>query len=132
MQRQGWYLVAYDVFDPKRLRRVQKRLSEHGLPVQQSVYFLSDTPAALEHLLDDLEEIIHRREDDIRAWPISDPGDLWYRGNFSMGKLLSDQGAGASGGTPGAPRASSPSNTASASDQGSVLRRLTRAIGWIR
>jgi hypothetical protein len=46
-------------------------------------------PAGLAALLDEIEGLMHKREDDLRAYPITHPGDLWFQGQrFIAGPLL--------------------------------------------
>lgn len=85
----GWYLLAYDIADPRRLQRVHYRLKKRGLAVQQSVFFVHATEGELTTLLDDLATVIKPREDDIRAYPIAHPGEVWLSGQRPLsGRLL--------------------------------------------
>ncbi|MBI4753848.1 MAG: CRISPR-associated endonuclease Cas2 [Betaproteobacteria bacterium] len=89
MDRPTWYLLAYDITCPRRLYRVHRHLRKHATPVQKSVHFVSTTERGLDRLLKELDEFMHKRHDDLRVWPISHPGDLWYAGNFVMdGRLV--------------------------------------------
>jgi CRISPR-associated protein Cas2 len=57
------FLVAYDVSDAKRLRRIFKLMRGFGDPVQYSV-FLCDLSATEQMLMKTaLDEVIHHRED---------------------------------------------------------------------
>ncbi len=80
MDSGSWYLVAYDVRCPKRLQRVHRLLKSRGLAAQYSVFFVFGTEAVLEGLLDEMDAIIHTREDDLMAWPVTAPGDVWVHG----------------------------------------------------
>ncbi len=57
------YLVAYDVSDPKRLRRTYKKMCGFGDPLQYSVFRcdLSDVERTL--MTDAIGAIIHHGED---------------------------------------------------------------------
>ncbi len=68
MNRPAAWLVAYDIADPRRLRRVHRAMREHGVPLQYSVFLVEKTPAQVQHLRDELEECIHPRWDDIRIY----------------------------------------------------------------
>lgn len=59
------YLVAYDIRDPKRLRRVHKLVKAYGEPWQLSVFYcvLKDIDRA--RLENDLRELIHHRVDQV-------------------------------------------------------------------
>lgn len=80
MNQDGWYLLAYDIADNRRLQRVHRRLLRSGLPVQKSVFLVFATGKGLTELLNELEGLMHKREDDLRAYPIAHPGELWFQG----------------------------------------------------
>jgi CRISPR-associated protein Cas2 len=89
MDKPGWYLIAYDIADPKRLYRMHRRLRRDALAMQQSVFLVQRSQRGIGQLMDELEGLIHRREDDLRAYPIPDPGEIWLRGKGAMdGSLL--------------------------------------------
>lgn len=85
----AWYLLAYDIRDPRRLRRVHYYLRKRALAVQQSVFFLHATDAELQRTLDEVAKRIHRHLDDVRAYPISHPAEVWLAGQSAVaGPLL--------------------------------------------
>ncbi len=85
----NWYLLAYDIRDPKRLRRVHYYLRKQGLAAQQSVFFLHVTDAELKQTLEGVAKRIHRHRDDVRAYPISHPAEVWLTGQSAVaGPLL--------------------------------------------
>ncbi len=85
----SWYLLAYDIADPGRLQRVHRCLSRTGIRVQYSVFFVFATQAGLAAILDEIEGLMHKREDDLRAYPIAHPGALWFQGRQVLsGPLL--------------------------------------------
>lgn len=85
----AWYLLAYDIRDPQRLRRVHYYLRKRALAAQQSVFFLHVTDAELQRTLDEVAKRIHRHRDDVRAYPISHPAEVWLAGQSAVaGPLL--------------------------------------------
>lgn len=105
MDQPGWYLVAYDVADPKRLQRMHRRLRREGLAVQQSVFLVQRSQRRIEALLDELERLMRRREDDLRAYPVHHPGEIWLRGRGLVdGHLLAPDGKDRARGTKPASR----------------------------
>ncbi len=80
MKRKGWYLLAYDITEPRRLRRVYRLLRKRALPVQQSVFLFKGTEGALRRLLDRLAREMDLRTDDLRAWPVDRMGAAWMYG----------------------------------------------------
>lgn len=59
------YLIAYDISDPRRLRRTFRCLKAFGLHTQYSVFVCDLTPMELAELELELNQIIHHREDQV-------------------------------------------------------------------
>lgn len=59
------YLVAYDITDPKRLRRTFECLKGFGLHTQYSIFLCDLTPLELAELESELIRIINLREDQV-------------------------------------------------------------------
>ena len=59
------YVVAYDISDPKRLRKVYKTMRGYGEHVQLSVFRCELTEMERLELRGNLGEIIHHREDQV-------------------------------------------------------------------
>lgn len=57
------YLVAYDVCNPRRLRKVCKYLTGFKVGGQKSVYECWVTPAELRTMRGELEDLMDRTED---------------------------------------------------------------------
>jgi CRISPR-associated endonuclease Cas2 len=74
----GWYIVAYDIRQPKRLRRVQKITARYTAFLQRSVYLYHGNGNRLLGLLGEISGIIRHREDDVRLYSLSSPSDLWF------------------------------------------------------
>jgi CRISPR-associated protein Cas2 len=84
----GWYLIAYDIADARRLRRMHRRLRREGIALQQSVFLVQHSQAGIGALMDELALLMHRRQDDLRAYPIPGPGEIWLRGKGVMDGAL--------------------------------------------
>ena len=80
MDRQGWYMVCYDIAHPKRLGKIHRIIKKQGLSVQKSIFFIRKTEKDMNRFLDKLEGIITRDEDDIRAYPVETPAKVWTTG----------------------------------------------------
>ena len=65
-----WYLVCYDIRDPKRLRRVANILEGHGERIQYSVFRCWLSPSALERLRWELTDGCVTEEDDVLFIPL--------------------------------------------------------------
>jgi CRISPR-associated protein Cas2 len=75
-----WYLVAYDVRAPKRLRRVHYYLRKRALAVQKSVFAMETDSGALAEVQKGLLAIADPREDDLRLYSIPGPAAVWTAG----------------------------------------------------
>jgi CRISPR-associated protein Cas2 len=64
-----WWLICYDVRDPKRLRRAAKHLEGYGERMQYSVFRCWLTHAQLQRLRWELTEML-KPEDDVLVIPL--------------------------------------------------------------
>lgn len=71
------WVIAYDIADPDRLRKVHAYLRQRALHLQYSVFLASIGDARLGDLLDDLRVLIDESADDIRVYRI--PEHPWWR-----------------------------------------------------
>jgi CRISPR-associated protein Cas2 len=69
MQGAHWWLVCYDVRDPKRLRRTAKHMEGYGSRLQYSVFRCWMTPREMERLRWELTELL-KPEDDVMFLPL--------------------------------------------------------------
>ena len=65
------FLIAYDIADPKRLRRVARFMEKHGLRCQKSVFWYAGDAAAVAALLDQAAKLLNAEEDAVQAWQLS-------------------------------------------------------------
>ncbi|MDO5667637.1 MAG: CRISPR-associated endonuclease Cas2 [Alcaligenaceae bacterium] len=70
-----WYLIAYDIAHPRRLRRVHRQLSAQGYPLQNSVFLCQGNVAELRQLYQQLSSELQPAEDDLRIFPLA---SMWY------------------------------------------------------
>lgn len=74
----GWYLLAYDVREPRRLQRVQRRTAKACLFLQRSVYLYHGAGRPLLRVLAAVQDELEHGEDDARLYRLHGPGDLWF------------------------------------------------------
>lgn len=74
----GWYVLAYDVFDRQRLVRIQRLARRKTIFLQRSVYLFYGLGLHLMSLLHETAGVLLQGEDDLRVYPLSRPGDLWF------------------------------------------------------
>ncbi|MCB1717182.1 MAG: CRISPR-associated endonuclease Cas2 [Candidatus Competibacteraceae bacterium] len=88
-----WYLIAYDIRAPNRLRQVHYYLRKRALAMQQSVFFIEATPTELAEVLDTIAGFIKKNSDDVRAYPVPHPSQVWLSGRAAVqGPLLRLEG----------------------------------------
>ena len=73
--RRRW-LVAYDIRDERRLRRVHDVVRCHGYRLQYSVFLCDLTPAEKFGLMVALREVINSREDSIALIDLGELGRI--------------------------------------------------------
>ena len=67
------YLLAYDIRDPKRLRRVHKLAKAWGEPLQYSVFVCDLTGMELVAMRADLIELVKLDEDSVSIFDLGPP-----------------------------------------------------------
>jgi CRISPR-associated protein Cas2 len=82
-QIRNW-LVAYDIANPRRLRRVHRFLCRHAVPVQYSVFVARCSPAKLGVIRASLADLVKKREDDVRFYPVPEPAQLFVYGRKAL------------------------------------------------
>ena len=75
-----WHILAYDVREEKRLRKLHYFLRKRALPLQRSVFLLHCSAADLAEILNGVRERTHLREDDVRLYPVHSPQSIWAAG----------------------------------------------------
>ncbi|BBO87225.1 hypothetical protein DSCOOX_04050 [Desulfosarcina ovata subsp. ovata] len=82
MSRPGkkWYLIAYDIRNEKRLRRLHYYLKKRAVALQKSVFLLRANTAQLKEVEGQIKIRIDDREDDVRRYPIYGPNAIWGAG----------------------------------------------------
>ena len=58
MEQKFWYVVAYDITEPKRWRKVYKLLHGYGRRLQYSIFRCRLTPLQMEKLRWELEKLL--------------------------------------------------------------------------
>ena len=76
----GDYLICYDIACPRRLGRIHRCLKRQAMAVQYSVFLFTGSPQQLERCLAELERLMDKRQDDIRAYPLPRRGLRLHQG----------------------------------------------------
>jgi len=80
MKTKSWYLIAYDIREPKRLKRLHYRLRKRTIPLQNSVFMAKLSDKHLHTLSNEIKTHINTAQDDVRIYPIHHPDTLWSAG----------------------------------------------------
>lgn len=78
-----WYLLAYDIREPHRLRRIYTLVKKKGVRLQRSVFLIQANREELDQLEAGIRERVSDRVDDVRLYPVSNPAGLWAAGQQS-------------------------------------------------
>ena len=68
-----FYLLTYDIADPKRLARLARAMEAVGERVQDSVFEAWLTPADLERALKKAKKIMNEKQDSLRIYSLCAP-----------------------------------------------------------
>ena len=69
------FIIAYDIADVKRLRKIAKRIEKEAMRIQYSIYILYDaTQQEVTTLLESVCQIYDEKYDDIRVYKVKDRG----------------------------------------------------------
>lgn len=82
--RKQWYLVAYDIRQDKRLRRLHYYLKKEAVALQKSVFLLHADKARLRETTSQIKSRVSDSEDDVRIYPIYYPNAIWGAGKQSL------------------------------------------------
>ena len=74
------YVICYDIHCPRRLGRIHRTLKSQAMALQYSVFLFNGTQVQLQRCLEQLERLMDKQEDDIRAYPLPARGLRWCLG----------------------------------------------------
>jgi CRISPR-associated protein Cas2 len=72
------FLIAYDIADPKRLRRICKIMEGYGDRMQYSVFISDLNPSELLHTRTEVEEQMLMTEDSVMIVDLGDVADARF------------------------------------------------------
>jgi CRISPR-associated protein Cas2 len=75
-----WYLIAYDIRDERRLKRLHYYLRKRATAVQKSVFAINTDAAGLAAVERGLRARADPKVDDQRLYAIPGPAALWVAG----------------------------------------------------
>ena len=78
------YLIGYDIADPTRLHRIHRRMTNYATPIQYSIFLLEGSEKLLTQCLTEVMQIFHKKEDDLRVYPLPNNCSQWRLGKASL------------------------------------------------
>jgi len=70
--KEKYYIIAYDISDKKRLRKVHRLIKEYAMSLQYSVFIAPFSSCLMAEMIIRLKDVIKLSQDDIRIYPLSD------------------------------------------------------------
>jgi len=77
----SYYVVAYDITEPKCLIKINKILKSYGISMQYSVFLVPLNKKLCIQLMSELDEFLNKKNDDIRIYPLPAKPDMILLGN---------------------------------------------------
>lgn len=74
------YLIGYDIAESKRLLKIHRRMIKYATPIQYSVFLLEGSEKLLKACLDEVMTVFHKKEDDLRVYPLPPNASQWQLG----------------------------------------------------
>ena len=75
-----WYLLAYDIKEQKRLRKLHSLIKKEGIALQRSVFLIHANQKKCNAIIQLVKKHSKTYEDDVRLYPLTDPNTLWMAG----------------------------------------------------
>lgn len=87
MSAQQWYLISYDIRQPRRLRRTQRLLRRQATALLESLYAFEGNEQALAKLREDIARETRANEDDVLIYALraDKPVHRWGRACLPAG-----------------------------------------------
>jgi CRISPR-associated protein Cas2 len=79
--REHWYLISYDIRDPKRLARLHRYLKRHSFMLQESVYLYAGNNQAWQLLSKAIQKCINKQQDDVKVYQLDKDCCLHFFGS---------------------------------------------------
>jgi len=83
----GYYVIGYDISDPRRLQKVHREMLRHAAPLEYSIFLLEGNGDDAKRCMDSVLKLIHAGQDDVRCYPLPAHG-LQLR----LGKMVLPEG----------------------------------------
>lgn len=71
-----WIVIAYDIRDASRLRRLHRYLRSEALPLHYSLFLTQVSVKQMQEVLSQINQIINLKLDDVRVYEVPQRGGL--------------------------------------------------------
>ena len=65
-----FWLIGYDITEPKRLNRIHRRMVQYATPIEYSIFLFQGSERELQQCLKDLTRLMQAETDDVRCYPL--------------------------------------------------------------
>lgn len=90
MTENAWYLISYDIRDPRRLQKVHRRLRAQAHPLLESLFAFRGSPHALQGLRETLAGLLQPRVDDLLIYRLRHDRPIHRWGSACLPRGLYD------------------------------------------
>lgn len=85
-----WYVIAYDIAFPRRLRRVYNMLRANAYRLQNSTFLFQGSSKELQQLYRNLCKELNAKEDDLRIFPLAKQWNIQFWGQCPLDDSIHD------------------------------------------
>lgn len=68
------HIIAYDIRDRSRLQKIHRILLSHAFPIAYSVFMYEGCEHGLRVCLNEITQVIDKKQDDVRSYPLPQRG----------------------------------------------------------
>lgn len=69
-----YFVIGYDIADPRRLQRIHRAMSKFAAPLEYSVFLLVGSATDKDRCLSTIADLMELDEDDVRCYPLPSRG----------------------------------------------------------
>lgn len=66
----SYWVIGYDITDPRRLQRIYRAMLRHAIPLEYSVFLLAGSETDRLNCMMEMASMIDERSDDLRCYPL--------------------------------------------------------------
>ena len=78
------HLIAYDITCPRRLQKAHRYLSQHAIPLQNSIFLHLGSHEQAQQCFTDLSNILHSQQDNLRFYFLPNHTQIHSLGKIAL------------------------------------------------